>query len=846
MLKTNQKNKNRNNAKRLKQLVRNRTAELENRNKLVNVINTAAVMLLELDTTDYMDTMRRGMEMIGRCIEADRVIVWQNYTKNDGKSYHKQLCKWVNEGTYDDDYFLEFSYKDYLPNWEAPFLRGEVINGLLASQPEEERKLLSRLYIKSVLIIPIFLNGEFWGLVSFDDCKKERIFSEEEVQVLHSWGLIAIGAIQRGKIALEMLHTVNKLEAVIKNYKGIIWSVNREGIITTFNGKYLNTIGLTPSLLEGKKLTTDGWKKKYHGLIDSVKKTFTEGPQDWTTEIDDRIFHSCTTPLYDEKHNVIGAVGSTDDVTEMTMLHRELEKATQAKSIFLANMSHEIRTPMNAIIGMTSLGKSSTDTERMVYCFEKIEGASKHLLGIINDILDVSKIEAGKFELAPVEFSFEKMLQSVVNIINFRVEEKQQKLAVYIDDAIPDSLVADDQRLSQVITNLLSNAVKFTPNEGSIKIDTRFLSEENSVCKIQIEVTDTGIGISPEQQTLLFNSFQQAETNTARKFGGTGLGLAISKRIVEMMGGNVWIKSESGKGATFGFTIQARRGVEKKKAELDSQINLSNARILAVDDDPDVLTFLQKTIQGFGLQCDTAENGWEAIRLVEQNGTYDIYFIDWKMPEINGIELTDRLRAKESTDGHSVVILISAAEWSVIEDDARDAGIDKFLSKPLFPSDIEETVRNCLGMHTRQAKKDEACEEDSVGIFAGRCVLLAEDVEINREIVLALLESTLLEIDCAVNGEEAVKMFREAPDKYDAIFMDLLMPVLDGYEATRQIRALDAERAGTIPIIAMTANVFREDIERCLSAGMNSHVGKPLDLKVVLLKLKQYLSNSEN
>ena len=834
--------KNLREGKRLEQLVRNRTAELESRSNLVHAINKAAVLLLESDTLDYTDAMHKGMEMVGRYLELDRVIVWQNNIKDDGKLYHKQIFQWVNEGIENSDSLLEFSYHDALPNWGNILTRGEIINGPLAGQPEEERKLLAIQQIKSVLIIPIFLNNAFWGLVSFDDCGKERVFPEEDTHILRSWGLIAVGAIQRSNIAHEMKQALNKLEAVTKNYKGVIWSVNRDGIITTFDGQYLKTIGVEPSFLEGKPIGNARLKNRHNDIIESVGKTLVEGPQDWIGEIDGGIFHSYTTPMYDEENNVIGVVGSTDDVTETVKLQKELEAANRAKSAFLANMSHEIRTPMNAIIGMTSIGKATSDMERMVYCFGKIEDASKHLLGVINDVLDVSKIEAGKFELVPVEFNFEKMLHQVVNIVNFRVEEKHQKLTVNIDDAIPDSLVADDQRLSQVITNLLSNAVKFTPNEGSIRLDTRFLGEQDGVCTIEIEVTDTGMGISPEQQARLFQSFQQAESDTTRKYGGTGLGLAISKNIVEMMSGRIWIKSELGSGATFGFTIEAIRGAVKKQRFLDSTVNWNNVRILAVDDDPDTLMFFEKTVRGFGISCDIAANGQDALRFVEQNGFYDIYFIDWRMPGIDGIELAGRLKTNTSASVNSVIILISAAELKLIEDDAREAGIDKFLSKPLFPSDIEEIIQESLGaVHKSPPDRETRDDDDPDGIFAGHRILLAEDVAINREIVLALLEPTLLEIDCAVNGEEAVKMFKESPDKYDAIFMDIQMPVLDGYGATRQIRALGLERAGTIPIVAMTANVFREDIERCLEAGMNGHVGKPLDFDEVLSQLKRYL-----
>jgi signal transduction histidine kinase/CheY-like chemotaxis protein len=387
------------------------------------------------------------------------------------------------------------------------------------------------------------------------------------------------------------------------------------------------------------------------------------------------------------------------------------EQSNLAKSLFLAQMSHEIRTPMNAIIGMTSIGISADDPERKEYCFKKIEDASKHLLGVINDILDMSKIEANKLELSPAAFSFEKLIQRVVNVINFQVDKKEQKLKISIDRNIPEELVGDDQRLAQVITNLLSNAVKFSPEGGQICLDACLSGEENEICTLQIEVRDTGIGISAEKQNLLFRPFQQVDNIVARKFEGTGLGLAISKRIVEMMGGKIWVKSEPGKGSSFTFTVKMKRSAGEKT----------------------------------------------------------------------------------------------------------------------------ET-------------QNESGQQDAAGLYKGRKVLLVEDMEINREIVIALLEPTLLEIDCAENGIEAVRIFSEAPDKYELIFMDVQMPEMDGYEATRRIRAFEAQleerKPNThkrIPIIAMTANVFREDIEKCLEAGMSGHVGKPLAIEEVLDKLYMYL-----
>ncbi|MDR3322572.1 MAG: response regulator, partial [Synergistaceae bacterium] len=516
----------------------------------------------------------------------------------------------------------------------------------------------------------------------------------------------------------------------------------------------------------------------------------------------------------------------------------QAEKSSRAKSDFLSNMSHEMRTPMNAIIGMTSIGKSAPDIERKDYAFGKIEGASTHLLGVINDILDMSKIEANKLELSITDFDFEKVLRKVVNVINFSIEEKGHSFHVSIDKNIPGRLVGDDMRLAQVITNLLSNAVKFTPKEGSIRLNTHFAGEENGVCTIRFEVSDSGIGISEEQQARLFNSFQQVDSSTSRNFGGTGLGLAISKRIVELMGGSIWIESELGKGSTFVFTIKAARGGTDRGSLLNPGVNWENIRVLAVDDDPEVLEYFSSIAQRLGIACDVLRSGEETLALLERNEFHDIYFIDWKMPGMNGIELSRKI--KEHCMGNSVVTMISSTEWSVIASEARAAGVDRFLSKPLFPSDIVDCINECLGGGALQSAPD--AEPSALNIFRGCHLLLAEDVEINREIVIDLLEPTELEVECAENGAEALRLFSENPERYDMIFMDVQMPEMDGVEATRRIRALDTPRGQTVPIIAMTANVFREDIEKYLAAGMDDHVGKPLDMDVVLEKLRRYLS----
>lgn len=525
-------------------------------------------------------------------------------------------------------------------------------------------------------------------------------------------------------------------------------------------------------------------------------------------------------------------------LTRIDLARIRSDDENKKKRMFLANMSHEIRTPINAIVGMTAIGRTAVNAERKDYCFAKIDDASRHLLGVVNDILDMSKIEANKMEFSPTNFNFEKMLQQVVNVVNFRVDEKRQKLTVRIDKKIPPILFADDQKFAQVITNLLGNAIKFTPEEGRIIVNADCLGEEDGLYTIQVEVTDSGIGISEEQQKKLFQSFQQAESSTTRQYGGTGLGLAISKNIVERMGGSIHIKSALGEGTTFTFTVKLKEG---EGADLYSRyrgINWENIGILVVDDDPDILVYFSEIVTSLGAKCDVVPDASQALDRLEEKGPYNIYFIDLRMPYMDGISLTKEIRAREKDLENAIVIMISSAELSGVEEEAREAGVNHFLLKPLFPSTIADIISQSIGLVADRAQ-DLSAEIE--GIFNGRRMLLVEDLDINQEIALALLEPTQIETDCADNGVQAVQMFSAEPERYDIILMDVQMPEMDGYEATRQIRALDHEWAKEVPIVAMTANVFREDIANCLEAGMNGHLGKPIDMDELIRAMVKYL-----
>ena len=522
---------------------------------------------------------------------------------------------------------------------------------------------------------------------------------------------------------------------------------------------------------------------------------------------------------------------------KLTEARNEAHEASLAKGAFLSNMSHEIRTPMNAIIGMTAIGKASREIDNAFYALNKIEDASHHLLGIINDVLDMSKIEAGKFELSYVEYNFERMLRRMTSVISFRMDEKKQNFVMNVDKAIPTVLTGDDQRVAQIITNLLGNAIKFTPNGGNIYLNASLAEETGDELTVKIEVTDSGIGITAEQKDRLFQAFEQAESSTARHYGGTGLGLSISKTLVELMGGRIWVESEAGKGATFAFTFKTKRGANEEYNPKADESNWQNIRILAVDDNHGILGYLKSFTERYGAHCDTALCGAEALEFARQY-TYDICFVDWKMSDISGLKLIGEIKAISGDRPVTLVIMISSTYSDDIAEAAKEAGVTQFLPKPLFPSAIADIINAFLGVVHMQI--DDAALSKPV-VLDGKCILLAEDVEINREILISLLQPTGLSIECAENGAEAVNMFSQTPQKYDMIFMDMQMPEMDGYEATRRIRALDVPAAQKIPIIAMTANVFREDVELCMKAGMDGHLSKPLDISKVVDVLKKYL-----
>ncbi|MDL2233131.1 response regulator [Ruminococcaceae bacterium OttesenSCG-928-L11] len=574
----------------LQQEVNSRVREVVWQESLLQTVNEVAALLLGSDVDSFDHTLFHCMEKMGTSVDVDRVYIWRNHMQGD-ELYCTQIYEW--SGGADPQQGNELTMSVAFPaDWYPNLSVNKCVNGSVTNFPQREREHLEAQGIVSILVVPIFLEGEFWGFVGFDDCRNIRDFSEAEEAILRSGSLLFAISYLRNEMTVDLVRA-----------------------------------------------------------------------------------------------------------------REEALSSSKAKTDFLATMSHEIRTPINAITGMSGIARVADSKERVQDCLDKIDTASRQLLALINDVLDMSKIEAGKLELASEPFDLRAMLHNVESIIGVRANEKQQDFHVELDAGLPQVIIGDDVRLTQVLTNLLTNAVKFTPAGGSIGLSAVCTGMTDGRAQLEMQVRDTGIGMSEEQIGRLFRKFEQADQSTSRRFGGTGLGLAISKSIMDIIDGDIAVESRPDSGSVFTVRFEA----------------------LCAD---------------------------------------------------------------------------------------------------------RETL------HQPDAEPVPAVQYD----FSGKRALLVEDIEINREIVLAMLEGTGLAIDQAQDGRVALEMFKANPEYYDLIFMDIHMPEMDGYESSRQIRGLDTAAAKAVPIIAMTANAFSDDVQRCLSAGMNDHLAKPLDPSLLFEKVAQYLA----
>ena len=550
---------------------------------------------------------------------------------------------------------------------------------------------------------------------------------------------------------------------------------------------------------------------------------------------DDHLVHTVSACFTDVDAETRKSIEQSQALSDALISAKE---ASRAKTTFLSNMSHEIRTPMNAIIGLNNIAVNDPEvSDKAKEYLAKIDTSAKHLLGIINDILDMSRIESGRMVINHEEFSFSKALEQVNTMISGQCRDKGLHYECRLNGKIDDYYIGDDMKLRQVMINILGNAVKFTPEGGTVTFTVEDAARYEDKATLRFRITDTGIGMSKEYLPHIFEAFSQENTASGNNLGSTGLGMPITRSIVEQMNGNIEVESEQGVGSTFTVTVTLGTS-QRRNGEPDSgTIHPHEIEVLVIDDDPIACEHAKLTLSQAGIRCETVLSGAQAVEKVRMHHLrredFDLILVDWKMPEMDGVETTRKIR---SIVGQTTpIIILTSYNWDDIADEARDAGVDSFVPKPLFAGTVLDEFREAF------RKKNELLLASKADL-KGRRVLLAEDVQINAEIMLMILSAREIQTDLAENGQLALEMFESHPEGYyDAILMDMRMPVMDGLEATRRIRALDRADAKRIPMIALTANAFDEDVQRSLQAGLNAHLSKPVDAEALFSTLESLI-----
>lgn len=562
----------------------------------------------------------------------------------------------------------------------------------------------------------------------------------------------------------------------------------------------------------------------------------------------DKFYRLCVYPVCVQSSRPERFIVSLSDQTK-TLLHQQAlsdalqnaHAASAAKSNFLSHMSHEIRTPMNAIIGMTTIAISRLDDRsRVEDCLGKIAESSRHLLGLINDVLDMSKIESGKLSINHEPFNFRNSIQNITNLIRPQAQARQLDFDIVLIKVDAEELCGDSLRLNQILLNILSNALKFTPPGGSVRLEVQQLVKKHNSVRFRFSISDTGIGMSQEFLRHLYQPFEQASVSTTTRYGGTGLGMSITSNLVSLMGGVISVKSREGEGTT--FTVELPFGLNERATE-EKYDSLPSLKVLIVDDDHGSCEHASLLLEKMGLRPRWTLSGQEAIDIVKEaraaGDPYEVCFIDWKMPDMDGAETARHIR--EDVGDDMLIIIISAYDWGPIEKEARAAGVNAFIAKPFFSS----TLYNVLLSSTRKlrdASVRQVPSAESEYDFSGKRVLLVEDNELNREIGQEFLTMVKASVEHAENGRVAVDKFvASAPGYYDLILMDVQMPVMNGYEATRTIRASNHPDARDIPILAMTADAFSEDVAAAVAAGMNGHLAKPVNINDLYRLMDKHL-----
>jgi len=710
----------------------------------------------------------------------------------------------------------------------------------------------------AIMGVPLKSGQQVVGVIGLAHSpQSERAFGGQEVELLSRFAQLASVALDNAYLYSATQESQRRLTDIVNFLPDATLVIDADGRVMAWNRAMEEMTGVTAERMLGKgdyAYAFPFYDEKRPILIDLVllpreelerryahieRKGSVLAGETYTPALKGggRYLYATASALYDSQGHAVGAIETIRDITERKNAEEELQKAkeeaeaaTRAKSDFLANMSHEIRTPMNAVIGMTHLALQTDLTPRQQDYLRKIQRSAHSLLKIINDILDFSKIEAGKMQIESVDFNLDEVLDNFSTVVGVKIHEKELEFLLDIAEDVPLALVGDPLRLGQVLINLCNNAVKFTQT-GEIVVSARVKEKDEQSITLQFSVRDTGIGLTEEQKGKLFQAFSQADTSTTRKYGGTGLGLTISRRLVNLMGGEIWVESEPGKGSEFFFTATFGLAGKVPRRRMKPPVDLRGMRVLVVEDNASSREIMQTLLETMSFEVTMAATAEEGIAELEKEAKacpYGLVVLDWKLPGMDGIKASEIIKRHPDLSTKPRIIIVTAYGREEVMQRSDRAGVDGFLLKPVGQSVLFDAIMGAFGKEVPERERVEPATGiagEALRKISGARVLLAEDNEINQQVAREMLEGVRLVVDIAGTGEEAVRKVKAEP--YDAVLMDIQMPVMSGFEATREIRG--DSRFKDLPIIAMTAHAMAIDRERSLEAGMNDHVAKPID-----------------